>query len=212
MPLAVTVNLLAAVGCPASTARVWERPLSDMALKFGITTGRRLADALAQFGHESAGFTRTVESLNYQPARMCEVWPNRFRSLEDAKPYAQNPAALAEKVYGGRLGNVHPGDGWRYIGRGVVMVTGRENYRAVTRLLREAGVACPNFEEQPSALAEPRWAALAAGAIWQDRGCNELSDAGDFRGITYRINGGYVGLKDREARRARAMAALKGIA
>lgn len=204
--------MVSAAGCGHGLARTWAGPLDTACRRFGITTPARLADFLAQLGHESGGFARTVENLNYQPARMVAVWPSRFRTLEDAKPYAQNPAALANFVYGGRLGNSQPGDGWRFRGRGLLQVTGRANYRAVTDLLREAGIQCPDFTLDPDSLAEPRWAALSAAAWWADKGLNELADAGEFVRQTIRINGGKTGLADRQARRARAIAALKGLA
>jgi len=211
-PLAITAKLLvAATGCAQEIARALERGMSDACLKFGITTGARLADFLAQTGHESANYTRRVEGLNYSAQRLMQVWPMRFPDIRLAQPYAQNPQALANKVYAGRMGNTEPGDGWRFRGRGFLQVTGRANYREVTRLLREAGVLCPDFERDPDALAEPRWAAMSAAALWQSWNLNELADAGEFTKQTIRINGGKNGLDDRLARRARARKAIQGV-
>jgi len=211
-PLAITAKLLvAATGCTLEIARALERGMSEACLKFGITTGARLADFLAQTGHESANYTRRVENLNYSAKRMMAVWPYRFADARVARQYEGQPQALANKVYGGRMGNTEPGDGWHFRGRGFLQVTGRDNYREVTRLLREAGVLCPDFERDPDALAEPRWAAMSAAALWHSWSLNELADAGDFTKQTIRINGGKNGLDDRLARRARARKAIQGI-
>ena len=85
-----------------------------------ITTPLRIAHFAAQIATESGGMTRLEKSLFYTAERLCQVWPKRFPTLVSVKPYAGNPKALAEKVYGGRLGNVQPGDGWRYRGGGLM--------------------------------------------------------------------------------------------
>jgi putative chitinase len=203
----LTAELLSAVGCARPVT--WLAVLPEACSRFGITTPRRMADFLSQVAHESAGLSRLTENLNYRAERIVQVWPSRFRSVADAKPYAQNPQALGNKVYGGRMGNTAPGDGWKYRGRGLIQVTGRDNYVGVRDDLRAAGVRCPDFVADPDSLAEPRWAAYSAAAWWQDRGLNDLADTGDFRKQTIRINGGVNGLSDREARRARAVAALQ---
>jgi putative chitinase len=211
MAVTVTAQLLVtATGCTQEIARALERGMADACAKFDINTGARLADFLAQTAHESSDYTRRVENLNYTASRLTAVWPKRFHTLDDAKPYAQNPPALANFVYADRMGNSQTGDGWRYRGRGFLQVTGRENYREVTRLLREADVVCPDFIIDPDALSEPRWAAMSAAALWQHWDLNELADAGEFTKQTIKINGGTNGLEDRLKRRARARAALLG--
>lgn len=82
---------------------------------------------MAQVLHETGGLTVLVENMNYRAERIVQVWPSRFRTIEEATPYAHNPEKLANKVYGGRMGNTHPGDGWRFIGRGLLQITGRES-------------------------------------------------------------------------------------
>jgi putative chitinase len=95
-----------------------------------------LAYALATAHHETgARFEPVIEAMSYSAQRMTEVWPRRFPDLESATAYARNPEALANRVYGGRLGNTRQGDGWRYRGRGLVQITGRANYRKVGRLI-----------------------------------------------------------------------------
>lgn len=202
----LTTEALAAVGCTRPVT--WHSVLHNPIHRFEIDTPLRLAAFLAQVSHESMGFAKLVESLHYQPARLLQVWPSRFPTLESAKPYAQQPAKLANLVYGGRMGNSQPGDGWKYRGRGLMQITGRANYEAMRDLLQEACVGCPDFIADPDAVAEPRWAAWTAAAYWDSRNLNELADAGEFRKITQRINGGQHGAADREARRDRAIAAL----
>jgi len=95
-----------------------------------------LAYALSTAHHETGGRMVPIEeNLSYSARRMTQVWPSRFPDLEAARPYARNPEALANRVYGGRLGNDQPGDGWRYRGRGLVQITGRANYVKVGRLI-----------------------------------------------------------------------------
>ncbi|CAO4174118.1 Peptidoglycan binding-like domain-containing protein [Methylorubrum aminovorans] len=158
----------------------------------GITTPKRLAHFLAQVAHESAGLARTEEALSYSAARMVEVWPSRFPTAAAAVPYARNPQALANKVYGGRLGNRLPGDGWRFRGGGGLGTTGRANYA-------EAG-----FEADPDALRRPENFLAPALLYWRTRGCNALADRDDVVGITVKINGGKNGLADRRKRLAAA--------
>lgn len=159
----------------------------------GVTTRLRLAHFLAQCFHETGGLTILVESMSYSAARMCQVWPRRFPTLTSAYPYAHNPRALAEKTYGGRMGNgpEGSGDGWRYIGRGLVQCTGRESYEAFGRQL---GIA---LADQPELAIDPRWTLRIALAEWTEKRCNEAADRNDLVTISKRINGGTVGLADR---------------
>jgi putative chitinase len=97
--------------------------------KTGKTDHRWLAYIFATAHHETgARFAPVEENLNYSAKRLTQVWPSRFPSIAAATPYANNPQKLANKVYGGRMGNVAPDDGWRYRGRGFVQITGRDNY------------------------------------------------------------------------------------
>ena len=120
---------------------------------FGVTQNeRRLAHFLAQVLHESGGLTLTVESLRYSAVRMTQVWPSRFATVASARPYVGNPEKLANNVYGGRLGNNLPGDGWKYIGRGLIQVTGRENYTRIGAALGVDLVADPELVLRPSSV------------------------------------------------------------
>jgi putative chitinase len=159
----------------------------------GIITRLRLAHFLAQAFHETGDLTILVESMSYSAARMCQVWPRRFPTISSASPYEHNEQALAERVYGGRMGNgpEGDGDGWRYIGRGLVQCTGRESYERFGRLLQI------DLAENPSLAIDPRWTLRIALAEWAQKGCNLLADRNDLVGISRAINGGTIGLSDR---------------
>lgn len=166
-------------------------PLASAGL---LEPGWRMPFFLAQLGHESDGLRRTTESLIYSRAsRIARVWPTRFPTPASARPYVRNPRALAERVYGGRtdLGNLEPGDGARFIGRGYLQITGRANYRAIGRRI---GI---DLEATPERAAEPEVAVKIACAFWTENGLNALCDAGRFAAVTRRINGGLNGYDDR---------------
>lgn len=180
--------------------------------RYKIDSPVRVAAFLAQIGHESAGLTATVENLNYSAAGLAATWPKRYRD-PDGKPnelaerIARNPEQIANHTYADRMdnGGVESGDGWKYIGRGYIQTTGRENY---TNLAQGTGI---NFVAVPALLEQPEYAALSAAYFWQVNGLNELADAGQFKLITKRINGGTHGTADREARWERAKEVLGGL-
>ncbi|MGZ8362466.1 MAG: glycoside hydrolase family 19 protein [Caulobacteraceae bacterium] len=152
----------------------------------------RLCYFLAQLAHESIGLGVLEENLRYRAERLAAVWPSRFPSVAVAQPYAMQPEKLANKIYGGRMGNVEPGDGWRYRGRGFIHLTGRDAYR-------EAGARVGvDLEGDPDLAAEPVFAVKAACGFWLWRDLNPICDAGDFELLTRRINGGLNGLAERE--------------
>ncbi|KAA2214972.1 peptidoglycan-binding protein [Teichococcus oryzae] len=148
---------------------------------------------LAQTGHESDGLRARAENLSYSAARLMQVWPGRFPSLQAALPFAGDPEKLAEKVYGGRMGNDRPGDGFRFRGRGYIQITGRDAYREIG--LR-TGL---DLEAEPDLANEPAHALAVACGYWAWKRLNAVADAGDYAGLTRRINGGLVGLQDRFA-------------
>lgn len=199
--------LVRAVGCGRGLAATWEKPLREACALYDITTPARLAAFLATVGHESLSLSRTVENLNYSAERLEAVWPSRY-TPELAKAHARRPELIAEHVYGGRMGNKAPGDGWRFKGRGLMQVTGRANYEAVRDLLRERVKGAPDLLAQPEALAEPKWAALSAAAYWHEHELNELADTGEFMRLSKRVNGGLNGWDDRQERYAKARAVL----
>ena len=167
-----------------------------------ITTPLRLAHCLAQSSVETRGFTRLVEDMNYRAERIHEVWPKRFPTVASAVPFARNPEALANKVYGGRLGNLSDGDGWKYRGRGTKQTTGRDNYAQVQL------VTGLNVLADPDQLADPDKGLRAGCIYWEARGCNAIADRDDIEALTKRVNGGLTGLVDRKAALARAKSIL----
>ena len=157
----------------------------------------RAAHLLGQASHESAGFTITKESLYYStPERLCKVWPSRFKTVEDAMPYAKNPKALADKVYSNRMGN-GDGEGHIYIGRGFIQLTGKDNYRSFASDMR-----VPEVMNDPS-LVETEYAFESAYWFFDKNGLFRMADNGigtdNIKAITKRVNGGHHGLDDRIA-------------
>ncbi|MCU9949871.1 glycoside hydrolase family 19 protein [Pseudomonas sp. PDM13] len=192
---------------------IYSTVLSDATSKYKIDTRNRVALFLAQVGHESAGLTCLVENLNYTAQALANTWPTRFAEDPQARTKSPNglalrlqrqPEAIANAVYGGRMGNgqAASGDGWRYRGRGLIQLTGRTNYEAASAALGVDLVAHPELLEQPE------HAAMAAAWFWASRGLNELADRGDFEGITRKINGGLTGLAERRVLWERAKAVL----
>lgn len=180
----------------------WAIYLHDAMQFFGITADERVDDFLAQIAVESRELNTLTENLSYSADRLMEVWPKRFPTPADADRCAHNPQALAEKVYGGRLGNTNPGDGWRYRGRGLIMVTFADNYRHIGQLLGYDLLATPQVLETP------HFAAMSAAAYWKDRGLNALAEANDVVSITRLIQGGHEGLTKRQAYKVEARKAL----
>lgn len=161
---------------------------------FGILNTRLRAEHfLSQVLHESGGLRLAVENLNYSAKRIREVWPSRFASIETARHFAHDPAALANAVYGGRMGNVDPGDGWEFRGRGLLQLTGKDAYRAIGQRI---GV---DLLTDPDVVLLPEHVLRAAGAVWAWKGCNVHADQDSLVGVTRSINGGVIGLADREA-------------
>jgi putative chitinase len=170
--------------------------------QWGISASpQRVAQFLAQVLHESQALTVEYENLDYSARRLVQVWPSRFKPLGPLSPnaYAHNPRRLANLVYGKRMGNVGPEDGYTYRGRGLLQLTGRDGYARATRALRAGVPGSPDFVAAPDAVLDPRWCLHVAAATWQDKGCNELADQGDLAQLTRRINGADNGLAERGA-------------
>jgi putative chitinase len=164
--------------------------------QFGLSAlPNRLHFFLAQIGHESGGLTLVEEKLGYSAARMMKVWPKRFPTLASATPYANNSEKLANLVYANRMGNGPPesGDGYKFRGRGLIQLTGREGYEKVGAL---AGIDLVAHPERASAPAD---CLLVACGFWKWKGLNALCDTGDFKAVTRKINGGTIGMEDRLA-------------
>jgi len=169
-------------------AGVFLPAINRAALRWKIDSRVRMAAFLAQIGHESGQLRSLVENLNYSAEALARTWPSRF-TPQTASTYARQPEKIANKVYGGRMGNgpEASGDGARYRGRGLIQLTGRDNYRA-------AGLALGlPLEHQPELLEQAEHAAQSAAWWWSKHGLNELADAGRTQDIGSVINTGQPG-------------------
>jgi len=182
----------------------WFDPLLETFARFDINTPLRQAAFMGQCQHESGNFKTLQENLNYKPEALMRVWPSRFPDMETALEYAHNPEKIANKVYAGRMGNgdEESGDGWLYHGRGLIQLTGKDNYALcgdslMLDLLRD-----------PDILLTPQGAALSAGWFWRKHGLNEVADAKEYVLMTKRINGGNLGYDDRVAKMDTALGVL----
>lgn len=191
----------------------WLEAVRTTCAEFEINTPQRIASFIAQCAHESGGFTMLQENLNYRAATLAACWPNRFAVMgPDKKPkkdsngkniptgvansIAGKPELIANLVYSSRMGNgpAESGEGWKYRGRGLKQLTGKYNYDKCGSYLGLDLVANPDL------LLEPAPAARSAGWFWKTNGLEAFADAGDIKGMTKKINGGYIGLEDREKR------------
>jgi putative chitinase len=154
----------------------------------------RGAHLLGQASHESGGFKLVRENLNYTSETMMRVWPSRFRTLEEAQPFARNPKGLADKVYSNRMGN-GDGEGHIYIGRGFLQLTGKDNYKAFA-----ADMRVPEIMQDPS-LVETDYAFETALWFFEKNNLFAIADKGvsndTIKQITKRVNGAYIGLSHR---------------
>lgn len=171
----------------------WLDPLTAAFARFEINTPERQAAFIGQCAHESANFKTLQENLNYSAKGLNATWPSRFPSEAEAQPYHRQPEKIANKVYSGRMGNLDEGDGWKYRGRGLIQLTGKDNYRLASDAL------AVDFIADPDLVLTKEYAALTAAWYWNKRGLNKEADAKDFTGMTKKINGGVIGLADRVA-------------
>lgn len=187
-PCLPTVELLRRLRVAQPEA--WAPILAPLCAATRIDTPARLARFLGNTTHETNGFRLLAEDLRYSAKRLTEVWPGRFPDLAAAAPFAHNPEALAEHVYGGRMGNVHPGDAYRFRDHGLLQTTGRDNYARLSLATGRPIQALPEW------LRTREGAASSAVSFWDWAGCNALADAEDDAGLRRRINGGLNGLDD----------------
>lgn len=208
-----SIENLVAVRIKPDVAERWLPHVRAALVRFDINTERQVAAFLAQTAHESGGYTMLEENLNYRAATLATCWPTRFAELgPDRKPkkdaqgknipnkfalaIERKPETIANVAYSARMGNgpVESGDGWRYRGRGLKQLTGKDNYTRCGQALEMDLVGNPDL------LLQPEGAAMSAAWFWWANKCGPLADAGDFVGLTKRINGGTIGLADRQAR------------
>lgn len=195
-----------ATGCTPANAARFADPIERAFDTWRIDTPTRRAAFIAQCAHESQLFSRTVENMNYSAERLLVVFRKYFATLDDARAYARNPQAIANRVYGGRMGNTHPNDGWSFRGQGLIHLTGRRNIERYAH-------ATQRFEviEQPWLLQQPKYAADSAGWFWYDNSLNPLADRAAWELLTKRINGGLNGYSERLALTKRALLAMGAV-
>lgn len=201
----ITIATLIAAGICPSLARSFETPLQEACALYEINTPLRQAAFIAQCGHESLGFSHLEENLWYSRAETIRsMWPSRVINLAVAQSLVGQPQELANTVYAGRYGNGDKlsGDGWAFIGRGLIQVTFRDTYR-------ECGVALGRpYEDFPALLAKPDGACRSAAWYWASRHLNALADTGSVESVTRVINPAMVGIDDRRRRYAAATVAF----
>ncbi len=172
------------------------RQIPDTAAKFQINTPLRLAHFLAQCGHESGGFRLTKENLNYSAKGLMGIFKKYFPTEAIANQYARNPQKIANKVYGGRMGNgpESSGEGAKFCGRGYIQLTGKENYTAFGKSINEDILSNPDKVASDYALLSAAW-------FFSKNGLHKIADEGAsdtvVTKITKRVNGGTIGLADR---------------
>ena len=206
----ITEGQLAAMIPTNKEIKAWCEELNKALPKYDITTDKRIAGFISQCAHESMDFNALSENLNYREETLNKVFPRYFGpGKRNAAEYAKNPEKIANYVYmdefrTSKLGNTQPGDGWRFRGRGLKQLTGRDNY---TRFAKDydmtAEEAAEWLETKEGALASALW-------FWNTNKLNAIADTGNVAALTKKINGGDIGLADRQARYAKAMAALGG--
>jgi putative chitinase len=171
----------------------WYDALDSILPEYDINTPQRVAAFLAQCAHESGGFVFLKENLNYKAASLRKVFPKYFPDDAIAAAYANKPEMIANRVYANRMGNgdEHSGDGFKYCGRGLIQLTGKDNYTFFA-----ASIEVP-VEEASEYLQTFEGAVQSACFFWDQNNLNQWADKGDILTLTKRINGGTIGLEDR---------------
>jgi putative chitinase len=171
----------------------WYDAICEICPEYEINTPARLAAWLAQCAHESGGFKFLKENLNYKAASLRRVFPKYFQDDATAAAYANKPEKIANRVYANRMGNSDEasGDGWRFCGRGLIQLTGKNNYTFF------AGSLDIPLEEASEYLETFEGAVQSACFFWEQNKLNQYADNGDILTMTKRINGGTIGLEDR---------------
>jgi putative chitinase len=183
----------------------WYQALVNNLPLYDINTPERVAAFIAQCAHESGGFRRLKENLNYKWESLRRVFPKYFPTDDVAQEYAHKPEQIANRIYGSRMGNgdESSGDGFRYCGRGLIQLTGKNNYTKFAESIHMA------VEEVPTLLETYDGAVKSACWFWSSNNLNQWADAGDILTMTKRINGGTIGLEDRIKHYNHAMEVLQ---
>ena len=187
----------------------WYIALMEVMPNYGITTERRIAHFISQCAHESNNFRSLSENLNYSEKALNAVFGRYFGAppKRNAAEYARNPQLIANYVYQDefrkyKMGNVNPGDGWLFRGRGLKQLTGRENY---TRFGESIDITA---EEAADYVSTPKGAVESACWFWDTNNLNDIADTDDVKRMTKKINGGSIGIADRQSRYTKAMEIL----
>jgi putative chitinase len=175
----------------------WTEALNKILPDYDINTPQRVAAFVAQAAHESGNFTALHENLNYRAETLRKVFPKYFPDDATAQQYASQPnkaELIANRVYASRMGNGNEasGDGFRYCGRGLIQLTGKQNYQAFADSLEMA------VEDVPAFLETFEGAIQSACWFWENNNLNQYADTDDILTMTKRINGGTIGLEDRK--------------
>jgi len=203
----VTIDLLTKI-CPKTKSTVllkYVEPLNLIGEHFGLFENpKRMAAFLAQVAHESGAFNFTKEGLNYSAAALVKIFKKYFPTAESTQDYANNAEKIANKVYANRMGNgpEESGDGYKFCGRGLIQLTGRANYTRLAKAINKT------IDETVEYLETPAGAVTSAGWFWDVNKLNVYADKEDFIGLTKRINGGIIGLIERQAHYEVALDAL----
>ena len=172
----------------------WTEALNKILPDYGIDTPQRVAAFIAQAAHESGNFTALHENLNYRAETLRRVFPKYFPTDALAQQYAHNQEAIANRVYANRMGNgpEESGDGYRYCGRGLIQLTGQQNYQNFADSIETPLDQIPDF------LQTFEGAVQSACWFWENNNLNQYADTDDILTMTKRINGGTIGLEDRK--------------
>lgn len=173
----------------------WHEALIQLLPDYDINTPQRIAGFIAQCAHESNGFTAIKENLNYRPESLMKLFHKYFPTLDSAQAYAHQQEKIANKIYANRMGNGDEasGDGYKFCGRGLIQITGRDNYQSFADSLQMS------IDDVPDYLATFEGAAQSACWFWENNNLNKWADQGDILTLTKKINGGTIGLEDRKA-------------
>lgn len=206
MTLPITKEQFSSILSGNPDAGSWYEPLQKILPKYDIDTTLRMAAFVAQCAHESGQFKVVRENLNYSAEGLNKVFPKYFKNAgRDANAFARQPEKIANVVYANRMGNgdIASGDGWKHRGRGLIQLTGKDNY---TLFAKDVGMsvndAIAYLETKEGAIESACW-------FWKKNGLNSLADAQDMKTLTKRINGGFNGLEDRMKYYEKALSVMR---
>jgi len=184
----------------------WTDALNKLLPDYEINTPQRVAAFIAQCAHESGNFVFLKENLNYRAESLMRTWPRHFPTMEIANQYARQPERIANRAYANRMGNgpEASGDGARYLGRGLIQLTGKNNYEAFAESIETP------VDEIPAYLETFEGAVQSACWFWETNKLNQFADTNDILTMTKRINGGTIGLEDRMKHYAHALEVFGG--